>query len=476
MVKPAYDLIAVGGGFAGLTAAARAAEDRLKVLVLERDTEDRYFCNSRITSGVFHVASNDVRLPAAELIEAIEVETAGYAKPELVRAIAEAASPTVEWLRSIGVKFVQGVGYVNKRQHLVLAPPRRMHAGLDWEGRGGDFTLRTLEAHLENRGGEFRRGAEVTGLVMDGVTCRGVTVTENGAERKITASVVVLADGGFQANSSMLQGSVTAAPERVCLRATPSATGDGIRMAQQAGAALTELGDFYGHLLADKAMTVDALWPYPNMDIIAVAGVMVDGNGKRFVDESRGGVYLSNAVAKLEDPLSAVVIMNRKIWEQVGIEGIAPPNPLLLDHGGTLLEAPDLGGLATQLNMSASALRATIAEYNEAYHGGHLMTLDPVRGAGRHEAYPVDIGPYCAVRVSAGVTNTMGGIDIDANCRVLKPEGRAIPGLYAAGSSTGGLEGGPNVGYVGGLIKAFAFGFIAAGHAAANIDGNRSLK
>ena len=143
MSEPEFDLIAVGGGFAGLTAAARAADLGLKTLVLERDSDDRYFCNSRITSGVFHVASNNVRLGADELIAAIEIETAGYAKPELVRAIAENAGKTVEWLRAAGVKFeARGVGYVNMRQHLVLAPPRRMRAGLDWEGRGGDYTLR----------------------------------------------------------------------------------------------------------------------------------------------------------------------------------------------------------------------------------------------------------------------------------------------------------------------------------------------
>jgi fumarate reductase flavoprotein subunit len=469
MAEPEFDLIAIGGGFAGLTAAARAADQGLRAAVLERDTGDRYFCNSRITSGVFHVASNDVRISADELAAAIEKETAGYAKPELTRAIAENAGSTVEWLRSIGVKFVaKGISYVNKRTHLVLAPPRRMRAGLDWEGRGGDYTLRALEAHLTKSGGSFRRGAEVTGLIMTHGTCTGVRVIEDGAETEISAAAVVIADGGFQANPDMLKASVTDAPDRVRLRATPSATGDGIRMAMGAGAALTALGDFYGHLLADAAMHNDALWPYPNMDTVAVAGVMVDGDGKRFVDESRGGVFLANAVAKLADPLSATVIMSPEIWDQVGADGIAPPNPLLLDHGGTLIEAPDANSLAAAIGVPAGALQATLADYNQAFADGRLAELDPVRGEGRHQAYALGDGPYAAIRLCAGLTNTMGGIDIDANCRVLKPDGGIIGGLYAAGSSTGGLEGGPNVGYVGGLIKAFAFGLIAADHVAAS--------
>lgn len=469
MAHPEYDLIAIGGGFAGLTAAARAADHGLRTLVLERDIDDRYLCNSRITSGVFHVASNDVRLSADELAAAIEKETAGYAKPELVRAIAENAGPTVEWLRSAGVKFVaKGIGYVNNRQHMVLAPPRRMRAGLDWEGRGGDYTLRALEAHLAKSGGSVRRGAEVTGLIMTDGKCTGVTVIEGGAGTEISAAAVVIADGGFQANPDMVKDSVTNAPDRVRLRATPSATGDGIRMAAEAGAALTALGDFYGHLLAVEAMHNDALWPYPNIDTVAVAGVMVDGDGKRFVDESRGGVFLANAVAKLVDPLSATVIMSPEIWNKVGAGGIAPPNPLLVDHGGTLIEAPDTDSLAAAIGVPAETLKATIAGYNDAFAGEQLAGLVPVRGEGRHQPYGVGDGPYCAIRVCAGLTNTMGGINIDANCRVLKPDGGVIGGLYAAGSSTGGLEGGPNVGYVGGLIKAFAFGLIAADHAAAS--------
>ncbi len=189
MAEPEFDLIAIGGGFAGLTAAARAADQGLRAAVLERDTGDRYFCNSRITSGVFHVASNDVRISADELAAAIEKETAGYAKPELMRAIAENAGPTVEWLRAIGVKFVaKGIGYVNLRQHLVLAPPRRMRAGLDWEGRGGDYTLRVLEAQLTKSGGSLRRGGEVTGLVMADGACTGVSVIEGGAPKEISAA------------------------------------------------------------------------------------------------------------------------------------------------------------------------------------------------------------------------------------------------------------------------------------------------
>ena len=101
----------------------------------------------------------------------------------------------------------------------------------------------------------------------------------------------------------------------------------------------------------------------------------------------------------------------------------------------------------------------------------HAISLSSIRTQTKAKAWPIDGPPYCAIRVCAGVTNTMGGIDIDGGARVLDRAGRPIPGLYAAGSSTGGLEGGPNAGYVGGVVKAFVLGLLA-GESVAQDMGN----
>src|SRR6202008_4790030 len=81
-----------------------------------------------------------------------------------------------------------------------------------------------------------------------------------------------------------------------------TATGDGLRMAQAVGAATVGMDCFYGHLLSRDAMTNERLWPRPYVDALAVAGILVDGAGRRVADEGEGGVYLANAVARLEDP------------------------------------------------------------------------------------------------------------------------------------------------------------------------------
>ena len=104
----------------------------------------------------------------------------------------------------------------------------------------------------------------------------------------------------------------------------------------------------------------------------------------------------------------------------------------------------------------------TVAEYNAALSKGALATLPVRRTADRYKPFPIVKPPFYAVPMCAGITYTMGGPAVDADARGLHRDGHAIAGLYAVGSASGGLEGGPQVGYVGGLIKAFTLGIKAA--------------
>src|SRR5579862_8730730 len=95
-----FDLVAIGGGFAGLIAALRGAELGLRTAVLEQGVDERYLCSSRWAGGIFHVSYHDVKLPAGELMAAIERATGGEAEPELAAAIPRiAAAPSIGWQR-----------------------------------------------------------------------------------------------------------------------------------------------------------------------------------------------------------------------------------------------------------------------------------------------------------------------------------------------------------------------------------------
>src|SRR5579862_1467356 len=132
-------------------------------------------------------------------------------------------------------------------------------------------------------------------------------------------------------------------------------------------------------------------------------------------------------------------------------------------YSATVAAKLSLGRLA---GLPGDSLAATVAEYNDAVRFNRLTTLLPGRSELAGAVRPIDTPPFFAIPICAGITNTFGGIAIDGHGRVKRPDGSPITGLYAAGGSTGGLEGGSALGYVGGLIKACVFGLLVAEHAA----------
>ena len=223
------------------------------------------------------------------------------------------------------------------------------------------------------------------------------------------------------------------------------------------------------HILCQDALTNEKLWPYPWLDELVMAGLVVDRAGVRVVDEGRGGVHVTNRIAKLDDPLGTTVIFDRPIWNGPGTESIIPANPHLPRVGGTIVEADTLEGLAEKLGIPADRLEATVAAYNAAVDAGDTAGLTPPRSTGRARPFPVRQGPFMAIRLVAGMTYTMGGIAIDDHGRVRREDGTPIGGLFAAGATTGGLEGGDAIGYVGGLTKSSVTGLRAAEAAAAEL-------
>ena len=250
------------------------------------------------------------------------------------------------------------------------------------------------------------------------------------------------------------------------MRHARTAVGDGLKIAETAGAALIGLERFYGHLLSRDAMNNENLWPYPQIDAVATAAIVVDWQGQRLLDEGLGGISITNDLARLDDPLCATVICDAPIWKTAGKAAQIPPNPQLLAGGGTLHQADTIEALAAAAGLPPDALAETVAVYNDAVRFNRLMTLLPERSTRSGQPQRIETSPFFAIPICAGITNTMGGIAIDGHGRVKRPDGSIIAGLYAAGGATGGLEGGGALGYVGGLIKACVFGIRVAEHAA----------
>ena len=459
-----YDVAVVGGGLAGMVAANRVAQLGLRAVVLEQGSEERYLCNSRYTGGSFHICLRNLLNDEATLRQAIVEATRGFVSDALAGVVAREGRRVVRWLQDEGARFMRVSGA--EHHNFVLAPPGRSRPGLDWEGRAGDVLLRQLEANLVKRGGAVTRNSRGRSLIIEAGECRGVVAQQGEQETRYRTRAVVIADGGFQGNAELVKKYVCEHPERLKQRGAGTGRGDGLQMAIAAGVRTIGLDRFYGHILSRDAMTNDRLWPYPYLDSLATAGIVVGATGERFVDEGRGGVYIANAIAKLDDQFSAVVIFDHAIWEGPGRGGLIPVNPHLPAVGGTMHGASDLAALARQIGMEPRRFTDTVRGYNDAIANGALAALEPARRTSRHPALPIAVAPFYAAPLCAGITATMGGIAINEHAQALHEDGSTIPGLYVAGGATGGLEGGPEIGYVGGLVKCGVTGLAAAEHIA----------
>ncbi|WP_275600390.1 FAD-dependent oxidoreductase [Paracoccus versutus] len=465
------DVVVMGAGLAGLVAARRAAELGARVVLLEAG-EGRYPANSRYTGGVFHVAFEDVTAGPAVLRDAISRAGGDCPDPGLADAYAANAGRAIAWLAVNGADFGQGGDFPWMSRMLVPFSLREPGFPNHWPDKGAERLLERLGRDFTEAGGAFLRGWRGRSLLtMDG-RCSGLeAVRADGDMLRIVAKSVVIADGGFQGDSELVREHISPRPESLCRRGAGTGRGDGLKMAAAVGAKLVGLDRFYGHVQAAEAIRDDRLWPYPILDILGSSAIVVGPDGRRFTDEGKGGVPLANAIAALPDPLSSFVVFDRAIWEGPGRAFLLPPNPTFEERGVAILRADTLEQLADAAGLPAENLARTVADYNAAVATGSTAQLHPPRSSRTDTlsgaAWPIKGPEFMAIRLCAGITYTMGGIAIDPSARVVSCDGGVIPGLFAAGSATGGLDGGPDSVYLGGLARAATFGLLA-GEAAAS--------
>jgi fumarate reductase flavoprotein subunit len=290
---------------------------------------------------------------------------------------------------------------------------------------------------------------------MDGDRCVGVTGTHHGKSFEILARHVLVADGGFQSDSELVGEEIAKAPEKLLQRNGQSGFGFGLHMVMAVGGQISSLKGFYGHLQTRDALDNPELWPYPWWDDVATASIVVDREGRRFCDEKRGGIYIANRLAELDDPQSAFVIFDEAVWNSAGRRGQIAANPNFVRAGATIHWAGEINVLAAKAGLNPQQLARSVEEFNNA---ANEKTFASTGGKQR----TISHSPYFAAPICPGITYTMGGILTDEHGRVLDSANMPIPGLFAAGATTGGLEGGEGVGYVGGLIKSLTGALLAS--------------
>ncbi len=455
--QDAVDVVVAGAGMGGLAAALAAAERGVRVAVLEKTAAPGG--NAAISAGML-LGTDDY----AALRDYIPEGDAA-----LQRMLCTEAFEAIDWLEAHGLPVEGPVA------HNAFRVSRPM--GLGEPGNRLPF-LAALADKARAAGAEIVCEAALTGLARTGRVI-AVTAEGGGVRRSIEARAVVLATGGFQANRALIAryiGPDAAATLR--LRSRPEATGDGLSLALGAGAAPSRnMAAFYGHSMIDCPLPpsqFQKLTPY-----FARAAVLVNRDGRRFVDESETFIEEGNAQAACREPGGVFyVIFDRRMYEidqgQGGVSARTPAGDwleMIAPFAPPLWTADTLDGLVAELaqdGLPAGALGDELDRYNRAMRAGE-SAADALRPARVQHRWALEHPPFRAVRCVPGITATAGGIAVDPDLRVLDHARSPLPGLYAAGVDAGGVYGRHYGGFLGWSLTSGR----RAGRSAAAFVGNR---
>jgi fumarate reductase flavoprotein subunit len=430
-----------GGGLAGLTAALRATELGAQVTLLEKGTGP---------GGSFVYSSgyiwSYVDLPTFR-------REAPGGDAALQRLILERLGSGLAWLEGAGGVLLASETGNPLTYGAHFDPARTVSALVDrLEATGGEMLTETaLETLLEDTAGRVT----------------GVRVSSPG--ETYAADAVILASGGFAGDPEMVGRHIIGGPGRMQVRAHPRSTGDGFRAALQKGAlASAGLDEFYGRNLPAPPAEFP---PERFVEVSQLYGryaVAVNAGGERYADEGAdwSETALTRATAHQPGLYAWYVLDARGLEGRVRERTTKEMVESAKSAGGTVIEAASLKELADRLaehSMPREIFLCTLEEYNAAaVAGGHLS---PPRSG---QAWPLRVPPFVAVKVAPSITHTVGGLAVDAGCRVLRgTDKRPIRGLYAAGVEVGGVSVG---GYTSGLASALVFGVTAAESAIADIQ------
>jgi fumarate reductase flavoprotein subunit len=457
-----WDVIVIGGGGCGLTAALRAAQRGARVLLLEKQPH----LGGNTARSIGSVPGAGSRYQAALGIEdspeRFVADLHRQAGSALDRSVAERlatiSAELVHWLvdeAGVALSLTQDYKHIAHSVNRLHNPPSREGAEL----------INDLEHAARRAGVTIETSAAVTDLAPYGDAMH-VTIDGNGtteaAATVMHADAVVLATDGFGAANDLLAKHV---PQAASLPyfGGPGNTGDGIRLGEKLGGHTRAMNSFLGYaVMAQPPQAAPSFETMFSWTVIEKGGIIVDRHGRRFADESVGYSAFADDVLRNTDQ-SVYVIFDQRILNEVCHH--EQRFRLLAERPDTpVLGADESGALAKQYDLPLEAVRASLESANVAAEG----TRPDEFGRTDFGLAPLTPPLYIAKTIP-GVLTTQGGLVVDDHARVLTRDNTPIPRLYAGGGTTAGISGPSRArGYVSGngLLSALGYGYLAGDHAA----------
>lgn len=422
-----YDVVIIGSGGTGLSAAIQANELGMKVAVLEK--EEELGGNTNRASSGMNAAETNVQLHHGVIDNVADFYHETYKDggrlndKDMLGYFVYHTAPAIDWLADHDIKLddITITGGMSKK---------RTHRPASMAPIGGFLVKSLLEVVAQEDIPVFNK-TKVTKLRRaDDGRVNGVEVDADGITKVINAKAVILATGGFGASKEYIK---RFRPDLESYKTTnqPGATGDGLKLAENVGAELMQMN------LVQVHPTVQQDNPHVYLIGEAVRGegaIMVNGEGNRFVNELNTRKICANAITALPEH-SAYLIFDQGIRDHVkAIE--------FYDKVGLVVHGETIEDLAKQINVDPDNLKQTVTTWNQAVENHDDAEFGRTTGMDRGITKP----GFFAIHIAPAIHYTMGGIHITPKTQVLDGNGDIIKGLFAAGEVAGGLHGNNRVG------------------------------
>lgn len=424
-LKDSYDIVIVGSGGAGMSAALEAKEKGLSPVILEKMP----IAGGNTMKSSSGMNASETKFQKEQGIEdnndLFYEETLagghGTNDKELLRYFVDHSGEAIDWLDSIGIRLnnitITG-GMKEKRTH-------RPEDG----SAVGQYLVNGLVKNVQKQEIPLFVNADVTNITEKDGKVNGVEVTFDGKEKKtIKADAVVVTTGGFGANMEMISETNPELKDYVTTNQKGS-TGDGIKMIQKLGGVTVDMNEIQIH------PTVQQEKSYLIGEVVrGEGGILVSSDGQRFVNELDTRDKVSQAINQTADKYAYLVFDSGVAERAKAVEQYK--------QQGFVKEGKTIADLAKEINVPSEELEATMTKWNDNVNSKSDSDFGRTTGMD----HDLTKGPYYAIKIAPGIHYTMGGVKINSNTEVLTKEGTPIKGLYAAGELVGGLHGQNRIG------------------------------
>ena len=419
-----YNVIVVGSGLAGLSCGVRLLEDGVENVLIVTKTSMGQGCNSRVAGGQFLYPLDDSDESLQAMIDCFMAKSENKARTDLTELVCSNSRAANDWLISQGCEFT---GEYQVQPYDVLAV-----TAAPGSFKGMPDLLDTLLARYQDMGGQELPDAKLLDLTFDERgSVNGVKVRTADGIQEIRAANVVLATGGYLANKAVMEACCGADGDEILVRGNKGLTGDGLLAVERAGGMRYATGGIEQSLhIAPVPPTLPAL----SSAACIMYSMVVNKNGERFVDESRGYVAIGKAAYEQPGQIHASIFDADAV---ANLEVVAEDVKKFDAFGVPAVQADTLEELAEAMEMNPEVFAATVEEFNAAIDGDATkgLTIDKTACA-----LPIKTAPFYAFYpLVPGGTQCFGGIYTDADCQALEADDTPIEGLYGIGEVVGGF-------------------------------------